>query len=91
MKYLLTSNKSISLALLLQAGIVSADQPFIAHDVKPRPYAGDCRILEFTCATCGHITDSEQWDEQNRLISDVEACDKQHAERPVINKAPPGD
>ncbi|NNG13822.1 MAG: hypothetical protein HKM22_01530, partial [Gammaproteobacteria bacterium] len=51
----------------------------------------DCRIFEFTCATCGHITDSEQWDEQNRLISDVEACAKQQAEQSAINKTPSGD
>jgi hypothetical protein len=91
MKPSLTLRNSIPLALLLHAGLVSAEQPFTAHELERRPHIADCRIFEFTCATCGHITDSEQWDEQNRLISDVEACEKQRAEQSAINKTPSGD
>lgn len=77
---------SLPLTLLLHAGLVSAEQPFTAQELERRPQVADCRIFEFTCATCGHITDSDQWDEQNRLISDVEACEKQRADQSVINK-----
>lgn len=91
MKRLLTPAGSLPLALLLHAGLVNAEQPFTAQELERRPQVSDCRIFEFTCATCGHITDSEQWDENNRLISDVEACDKQRAEQSVINKTPPRD
>lgn len=91
MKRTTNLNGSIPLALLLHAGLVSAEQPFTAHELERRPQVADCRIFEFTCATCGHITDSEQWDEQNRLISDIEACDKKHAEQSAINKTPSSD
>jgi hypothetical protein len=90
MKSSLPGNASLSLALLLHAGLVSAEQPFSTREMERRPDVAGCRIFEFTCATCGHIIDSEQWDAQNRLISDVEACAKQQAER-VANKAPPKD
>jgi hypothetical protein len=89
MKPPLSRRGSLPLALLLQAGLVSAEQPFTAQELDRRPQVADCRIFEFTCATCGHITDDEQWDEQNRLISDVEACEKQRAEQSAINKTPP--
>jgi hypothetical protein len=91
MKPSFTHRSSIPLALLLHAGLVSAEQPFTAHELERRPQVADCRIFEFTCATCGHITDSEQWDKRNRLISDVEACEKKHAEQSAINKTPPND
>ncbi|MDT8403856.1 hypothetical protein [Sulfuriflexus sp.] len=89
MKTSLPLNGSISLALLLHSGLVSAEQPFTAHEIESRPGVADCRIFEFTCATCGHMLDSEQWDAQNRLISDVEACAKQQAEQ--ADKAPSDD
>jgi hypothetical protein len=82
----LSRSGSLPLTLLLHAGLVSAEQPFTAQELERRPQVADCRIFEFTCATCGHITDSDQWDEQNRLISDVEACEKQRADQSVINK-----
>jgi hypothetical protein len=88
MKLSLNRSSTLPLALLLHAGLVSAEQPFTAQELERRQQVADCRILEFTCATCGHITDSDQWDEQNRLISDVEACEKQRAEQPAINKTP---
>lgn len=88
MKLPLSRSSSLPLALLLHTGLVSAEQPFAVQELERRPQVTDCRILEFTCATCGHITDSEQWDEQNRLISDVEACEKQRAEQSAIDKAP---
>lgn len=91
MKQLINCSTPLSLALFLHAGLVSAEQPFIVHELERRPQVADCRIFEFTCATCGHITDSEQWDEQNRLISDVEACDKQHTEQASTNKTPADD
>lgn len=91
MKPPLTHGNPIPLALLLHAGLVSAEQPFTAHELERRPDVADCRILEFTCATCGHIIDSEQWDEQDRLVSDVEACKKQRTETPGHTKALPGD
>lgn len=90
MKRPLPGNASLSLVLLLHAGLVSAEEPFTAREIERRPDVADCRIFEFTCATCGHITDSEQWDAQNRLISDVEACAKQRAER-AADKVPPND
>lgn len=88
MKLPLSRSGTLPLALLLHTGLVSAEQPFTVQELERRPQVTDCRILEFTCATCGHITDSEQWDEQNRLISDVEACKKQRAEQYAIDKAP---
>lgn len=80
MKLSLSKNSSLPLALLLHSGLVNAEQPFTSHDIERRPVVTDCRILEFTCATCGHMTDDEQWDEKNRLLSDIEACEKQAAE-----------
>ena len=91
MKRSISRSGSLPLALLLHAGLVSAEQPFTTQELERRPQVADCRIFEFTCATCGHITDSEQWDEQNRLISDVEACEKQRAEQSAIRKTPPID
>ena len=85
MKKLVAPAGSLSLTLLLQAGLVTADQPFTAQQLERRPQASECRILEFNCATCGHITDDEQWDEKNRLISDVETCEKQGIDQPVID------
>ena len=82
-------NSSMSLALLLHSGLVSAEQPFTVDEIEPRPGVADCRIFEFTCATCGHMLDREQWDAQNRLISDVEACARQQAE--PANKASSSD
>lgn len=82
---------SLPLALLLQAGLVSADQPFLANELERRTDVADCRIFEFTCATCGHITDGEQWDEKNRLISDVEACEKQQAKQKQPVNPPSGN
>lgn len=87
MKRTLNRSGSIPLALLLHAGLVSAEQPFTAHELERRPQVADCRISEFTCATCGHFAHDEKWDEKNRLISDVEACDKQRTESSTINKS----
>lgn len=86
MKPLLFSTRSLPLALLLNAGLVNAEQPFTSHELERRLQAPDCRIREFTCATCGHITDDEQWDEKNRLLSDIEACEKRRAEQSSPNK-----
>lgn len=91
MKPLLISSRSLSLALLLHTGLVNAEQPFTNHELERRPQVAACRIHEFTCATCGHITDDEQWDEKNRLISDVEACAKKSAEQSPSDKPLPGD
>ncbi len=91
MKQLLIPSGALPLALLLHAGLVDAEQPFVAQELERRPQVSDCRIFEFTCATCGHITDDEQWDEKNRLISDVEACAKQQAEQSVTDKTLPDD
>ena len=86
MKSLLIPSGALSLALLLHTDLVNADQPFTTQDLERRSQVSECRIFEFTCATCGHITDGEQWDENNRLISDVEACEKQRAEQSITEK-----
>lgn len=91
MKPLVFSSCSLPLALLLHAGLVNAEQPFTSHELERRLHAPDCRIREFTCATCGHMTDDEQWDEKNRLISDIEACDKKRAEQSSSNKTQSGN
>lgn len=91
MKRFLNRSGSIPLTLLLHAGLVSAEQPFTTHELERRPQVTDCRILEFTCATCGHFAHDEKWDEKNRLISDVEACAKQRAEQTMINKTKSSD
>ncbi|WP_126456504.1 hypothetical protein [Sulfuriflexus mobilis] len=88
MKPCLARHSAIPLALLLHSGLVSAEQPFTIDELERRPQVADCRIFEFTCATCGHIIDSEQWDEQNRLISDVEACEKQRIKTSGHNPPP---
>lgn len=58
---------------LTQAG---ADAPFGQATIDNQDPGKACRILEFVCATCGHITDSENWDEQNRWRADVERCEQ---------------
>ena len=76
MKKIFNVSSPIGLALLLQAGSVVADKPFVAADIKTDNKTSDCRIMEFVCATCGHFLDPEQWDKQNRYIPDVETCEQ---------------
>ena len=74
------SLKQLSLAgLLASSGLaIAAEQsPFAGHDYQPRQKTSDCRILEFNCSTCGHMTDAEKWTRDNRLISDIETCEQQ--------------
>lgn len=76
MKKLFSISSPLGLALLLQAGSVTADKPFVATEIKVDKKTSDCRILEFTCATCGNFIDPEHWDNQNRYIPDVETCEQ---------------
>jgi len=86
MKRLLIPSGALPLALFLHADLINAEQPFVTHDLERRAQVSECRIFEFTCATCGHITDDEQWDENNRLISDVETCEKQRTEQSLTEE-----
>ena len=76
--------KQCSLVGLLATSslVIAAEQsPFDNEDYQPQKRTSDCRILEFICATCGHMTDSEMWTKDNLLISDIETCEQQRKER----------
>ena len=76
--------KQLSLAgLLTSSGLaIAAEQsPFSEQDFQPQQKTSDCRILEFNCSTCGHMTDAEMWTRDNLLIADIETCEQQKRER----------
>ncbi|MGD9000367.1 MAG: hypothetical protein PVF75_08120 [Granulosicoccaceae bacterium] len=72
--------QQLSLAGLLAGSSLLQAEPaavFAQEDIEP--VHKDCQILEFVCATCGHMIDDENWDEKNRWRADVEQCNKQDA------------
>lgn len=76
--------KQYSLAGLLASSslVIAAEQsPFDKEDYQPQKRTSDCRILEFTCSTCGHMTDAEKWTKDNLLIADIETCEQQRRDK----------
>lgn len=76
--------KQCSLAGLLAGSslAMAADQsPFDKQDYQPKQKTSDCRILEFNCSTCGHMTDAEMWTKDNLLIADIETCEQKRREK----------
>ena len=65
-------------SLLAGSSLLHADpeDTFQYKDIDSHDKNKPCRILEFVCATCGHMKDSENWDEHNRWRADVEQCEK---------------
>lgn len=78
------SLKEFSLAgLIASSGLaIAAEQtPFAEQVFQPQQQTSGCRILEFNCATCGHMTDAEMWTSDNRLIADIESCAQQNKDK----------
>lgn len=75
--------KQCSLVSLLASSslaLAAEQSPFEKEDFEPRQKTSDCRILEFTCTTCGHMTDSEMWTKDNKLVADIESCEQKRRE-----------
>jgi hypothetical protein len=71
----------VSLLATSSLALAAEHSPFEKQDYEPRQKTSDCRILEFTCSTCGHMTDEEMWTKDNKLIADIETCEQKRKER----------
>ncbi|MGD8514054.1 MAG: hypothetical protein PVF52_00465 [Granulosicoccaceae bacterium] len=72
--------QQLSLAgLLAGGGLLQAGPAAVFAQENIEPVRKDCQILEFVCATCGHMLDDENWDDKNRWRADIEQCTKQDA------------
>ena len=69
--------------LIASSGIaIAAEQsPFAEQDYQPQQKTSDCRILEFTSSTCGHMIDAEMWTKDNLLSGDIETCEQERRAR----------